>query len=109
MGLAGGYSSYAGAYDNGSWTDFGTEVWINYCVTKNDSGNVVWYGNGQQLDTGTVTAGAGIGFWSIGAYSGGSSSYAFQGQIGPIQVYTRALSAGEVLQNYQAQKERFGL
>jgi hypothetical protein len=29
--------------------------------------------------------------------------------MGPVQIYNRALSAGEVLQNYQAQKERFGL
>ncbi len=101
------YSSYKGSYDNGSWTDFGTGVWINYCVTKNDSGNVIWYGNGQQLDTGTVSAGASIGFWSIAGYIGGQSD--FEGQMGPVQVYTRALSAGEVLQNYQAQKERFGL
>ena len=33
----------------------------------------------------------------------------WNGQIGPIQIYNRALSASEVLQNYQAQKERFGL
>ena len=102
------YSSYGGSFDQGTWTSFGDEVWINYCVTKNDSGNIIWYGNGQQLDTGTApTAGASIGFWAVGAYNGGN--FAFNGQMGPVQVYTRALSAGEVLQNYQAQKERFGL
>jgi len=31
------------------------------------------------------------------------------GNMGPVQIYNRTLSAGEVLQNYQAQKERFGL
>ena len=31
------------------------------------------------------------------------------GNIGPVQIYNRALSAAEVLQNYNAQKERFGL
>ena len=102
---AGAYSSYGGSYSNGSWTSFGSGVWINYCVTKNDSGNVIWYGNGQQLSTGTVTAGASIGFWSIGGYSGGN--YDFNGQIGPVQVYTRALLASEVLQNYNALKNRF--
>ena len=30
------------------------------------------------------------------------------GNIGPVQIYNRALSAKEVLQNYNAQKERFG-
>ena len=33
----------------------------------------------------------------------------WDGQIGPINIYNRALSAGDVLQNYQAQKDRFGL
>jgi len=31
------------------------------------------------------------------------------GKIGPVQIYNRALSATEIKQNYQAQKERFGL
>ena len=30
------------------------------------------------------------------------------GNMGPVQIYNRALSAKEVLQNYNAQKERFG-
>ena len=33
----------------------------------------------------------------------------FNGQTGPINVYNRVLSAGDVLQNYNAQKGRFGL
>ena len=101
------YSSYKGSYDIGSWTSFGTGVWINYCVTKNDSGNVVWYGNGQQLDTGTVNANASIGFWSIGSYSAGG--FTLTGNIANMQVYNSALSSNEVLHNYNALKSRFGL
>jgi hypothetical protein len=33
----------------------------------------------------------------------------FQGYIALVQVYNRALSATDVLQNYNAQKTRFGL
>jgi hypothetical protein len=29
--------------------------------------------------------------------------------MGPLLVYNRTLNAAEILQNYQAQKERFGL
>ena len=36
-------------------------------------------------------------------------SYYSDGKIGPVHLYNRALSAGEVTQNYQAQKGRFGL
>ena len=42
---------------------------------------------------------------------GGFSNYQelFQGRIANVSVYNRALSATEVLQNYNAQKARFGL
>ena len=38
-----------------------------------------------------------------------SSGRYFNGQIGPILIYNRALSASEVLQNYNRLKGRFGL
>ncbi len=101
------YSSYKGSFANRSWSSFGTGNWINYCVTKNDSGNVIWYGNGQQVGTGTVTAGNSIGFWSIGAYSG--NNFELNGNIASIQVYTRVLTSTEVLHNYNSLKGRFGL
>ena len=43
----------------------------------------------------------------IGAYYGLSET--FTGKIGPVLIYNRALSAGEVLQNYNRLKGRFGL
>ena len=39
----------------------------------------------------------------------GASTWPFHGKLGPIQIYNRALSVGDALQNYQAQKGRFGL
>lgn len=42
----------------------------------------------------------------IGARNGGDS---FDGNIGPVHIYNRALSANEVLHNYNALKSRFGL
>jgi hypothetical protein len=41
------------------------------------------------------------GFWSSGEF--------FDGNIGPIRLYSQALSAAEVTQNFNAQKSRFGL
>lgn len=43
---------------------------------------------------------------NIGDVASGTS-YSYNGNIGPIQIYTRALSASEVLQNYNALKSRF--
>ncbi len=46
----------------------------------------------------------------IGKYehAGGHSRY-FNGEIGAVKIYDRALTAAEVLQNYNAIKSRFGL
>ena len=44
--------------------------------------------------------------YDIGSY--GAQNY-IDAEIGPIQVYNRALSASEVLHNYNALKGRFGL
>jgi hypothetical protein len=46
----------------------------------------------------------------IGGYTYGNGlSYLMKGNISNIQFYNRALSASEVLQNYNAQKSRFNL
>jgi len=43
----------------------------------------------------------------IGAYA--TNNYRFIGGVGPVRQYSRALSADEILKNFNAQKERFGL
>ena len=65
-----------------------------------------------------VVTGTGTGASSIGAMTditdvslgrdpyGGGRSY-LQGQIGPIQIYNKALSQSEITQNYNALKNRF--
>lgn len=45
--------------------------------------------------------------FNIGKYT--SSSFEFTGNMYLTQIYNRALSASEILQNYNAQKGRFGL
>ena len=44
----------------------------------------------------------------IGASGGGTDEF-FKGNVGFVKQYNRALSAQEVLQNYNATKGRFGL
>jgi hypothetical protein len=59
--------------------------------------NITWSG-------GALNGNGGV----IGAYWGGGSN-GFYGNIANIQIYNRALSASEVLKNYNALKGRFGL
>jgi hypothetical protein len=82
--------------------------WGHLCVVYNGS-NISIYRQGiyqdQQATTGTAnwSQGLKIGNW------GGSGGYAWLGDIATVQFYTRALSAAEITQNYNAQKSRFGL
>jgi hypothetical protein len=45
----------------------------------------------------------------IGTYSENIGLYPMDGKISNIQIYNKALTASEVLQNYDATKKRFGL
>lgn len=46
---------------------------------------------------------------AIGAFGGTGTDYPFSGSIGLVKVYNRALSAAEVLQNFNSIKGRFGV
>jgi hypothetical protein len=82
-----------------------TGVWHQLVVVRNIT-NISWYKNGVSLGSTTTSDGVNI-VSSIGSYIGGT--YALDGNIASVQIYNKALSAQEVLQNYNAQKSRFGL
>lgn len=93
---------------------FSTNTTYNAGVTFNSStGAIVAYINGSVLSSTTLTAGA-ITYAAlpliIGADYGASpvGEY-FAGTIYNVKLYNTVLSATDVLQNYNAQKTRFGL
>lgn len=85
-----------------------TNAWTHMCVTRTTS-SITWYRNGVSTGThsnpyGTLTSTTSnitIGYGYTGVY--------WQGRMAIIQSYNRGLSSSEVLQNYNAQKGRFGL
>jgi hypothetical protein len=83
-------------------------LWYNVVATYNGSQLVV-YINGVS-DT-TTSDSTGINSNSttlrIGEYQ--TTGNAYKGNIANTQIYNRALSASEILQNYNATKTRFGL
>ena len=86
-----------------------TNTWNNAVVTWNGS---VGRGYFNGVDIGALNIGANgmqISSYTIGATAGGASSHLFEGSISQTFVYSRAISAAEVLQNYNATKGRFGL
>ena len=102
-------NTYAETTSNAS--TFSTNVWYNLTVVASSAaGNVSLYINGQ-LDgsvvyNGTLKQNSGAILY-IGAEGANSRRY-WQGNIANTLIYNRALSATEVLQNYNATKSRFG-
>jgi hypothetical protein len=87
-----------------------TSVWQNITYSKNGT-TLIAYKNGSQIYT--VTGGANIFYQNNkNLQIGGCVSTAgrnFKGSISLVQIYNKVLSASEVLQNYNAQKSRYGL
>jgi len=88
-------------------------VWYNIVFTWNGS-VLSMYNNGFLLSQTTQTVNNQVltTDLTIGGYTykgaGGSLEY-FNGKIANVELHNRGLSAIEVLQNYNAQKSRFGL
>ena len=71
------------------------------------SGYKKLYLNGSEVASGTNT---GTNTGSTTRYIGGrGANFPFNGKIPLVRVYTAALTAAEVTQNFNAQKSRFGL
>ena len=84
------------------------DTWFHVACTYG-SGSKRIYINGTQVAsssglTGTIPVNTG-GLY-LGAYGPGTS-YQMNGNIAVSRVYNKALTAAEVLQNYNAQKSRF--
>lgn len=86
--------------------------WYNAILTVVSNGAVNFYLNGVLRYSNTIgfTIGFNANEANVAAYSDtGGTGELFSGLISIAQVYNRALSAAEVLQNYNALKNRFNL
>jgi hypothetical protein len=87
--------------------DLSTTSFSNLCGTY-DGSNIRLYLNttlvATQAQTGTINNG---GIARISGYD--SNAETWNGNIATFSIYNRALSATEILQNYNAVKSRFGL
>ena len=98
---------------NGAWntvvgaTSLSLNTWYFAAVTYSDSTGWKLYLNGREDGTSaSTTTFNGNQEISIGSYSTANN---FTGRIASVQVYNRALSAAEIVQNYNATKRRYGL
>ena len=121
FGVTNGKLNYNNAKNTGEWstsqyystTSVNDGNWKYINVTHNKTNELVsLYINGV-LDSTFNNSSIGVyNQWGATAFNTLCRGYGgdyFNGTIGVIQIYGRALSASEVLQNYNAQKGRFGL
>lgn len=114
MSAGGGYISYA-FRPNWAWvgsTAFNTNQWYHTMLTYDQSYQRL-YVNGVQVYSAALSGAIGNVYSEalrIGARGGNGAAYGFfNGQIPVVKVYNRALSAGEVKQNYNHYKTRYNL
>jgi len=95
------------AYKNNSWTE------ATFVMNGSTVSNWVLYINGTQvsapLESGSVSSLSGSGISNAVALTIGTRAFGsyFSGQISSAKIYNRALSSTEVLQNYNATKNRY--
>lgn len=120
FGVTNGKLNYNNASKNDNWRQYNSNQSVNdgnwkyLSVTFNKSTDIVsLYINGSLDSTYNNESSGGqydpwtfMGFNVIGRGYGGDY---FDGTISVVMVYDASLTSSEVLQNYNAQKERFGL
>jgi hypothetical protein len=89
-------------------SNFTTNVWYNITALYNGSQTQLFV-NGSLVATSTGKSGTISGTNNILLGKSNGNEYYLNGSMASIQLYNRALTQTEVLQNYNAQKSRFGL
>jgi hypothetical protein len=95
-----------------SATTFPIATWVNLVGVYTVGGSQVLYRNGviDIATTGPVTISYSAQVVSVGTrVFNGTYQYPWNGRISNALIYNRALTATEVLQNYNSTKSRFGL
>jgi len=100
-----------GGFGSGKGIQITTSVWQNIVYCKNGT-SLLGYMNGTQVYTGTATDST-VSYpinrnLRVGNYVQ-DASRGFTGNIATAQIYNRALSATEVLQNFVALRGRYGI
>ena len=101
----------AGGFGTGRGIQITNSTWQNLTYTKSGT-SVIGYLNGNQVASYTATS-ATVSYlnrdFKIAGAVSGSNSRPYRGKISNTQIYNRALSATEILQNYNQLKSRFNL
>jgi hypothetical protein len=99
-----------GANSDGKYFQFpqlNLNQWSNLVMTRDVGNSVRVYLNGIGSTSNPQSHSNTIQLNQIGRFSGFTNQYNVKGSIGEVKIYNRALSASEVVQNYNASKKRY--
>jgi hypothetical protein len=106
----GGYAGGGNNFGSKTYT-FINGIWYNITATVNSSSQGTLFINGVQQGTSVTFSNLNLSNTTnnlqVGMYL--SNNFFFNGNNSQTQIYNRALSSSEVLQNYNATKSKFGL
>jgi hypothetical protein len=93
---------------------FTANTWVQMVYVWDKSNNMIYtYSNGELKQTKNITISGGILNATtnlyLGSYNGGEYAQNFNGQMGTVRLYKKALNATEVLNNYNSNKATYGL
>ena len=81
--------------------------WSHLLLTRDASNNTSVYLNGIGSTSNSQSYSNTLQMNQIGRYSAFTNIYNIKGSIGEVKIYNRALSASEVLQNYNASRKKY--
>jgi hypothetical protein len=92
----------------------GLNTWVQMVYVWDITNSMLYtYSNGVLKQSRAITISGGIRNGTtnlfIGSYNGGEYSQYYTGQIGIVRLYSKALTAAEVLKNFNANKIVYGL
>jgi hypothetical protein len=93
---------------------FTANTWVQMVYVWDKSNNMIYtYSNGELKQTKNITISGGILNATtnlyLGSYNGGEYAQNFDGQMGTVRLYKKALNATEVFNNYNSNKATYGL
>ena len=101
------YSAIHLFLDSGS--SIALNTWYNIVCLYNQTQGII-YINGSLSNSASYTGGFdATSYWNLGVGNRTTEGAPMNGKIASVQIYNRALSASEVLSNWNAMKGRFGL
>jgi hypothetical protein len=103
-----------GSFVNSTTYQTSLNVWVQvvYVWTNVASNNIQTYINGSSIGNVNHALASLLNTPAnlyVGSYNGGEFSQWFNGRIGVTRLYNMALASAQVLQNYNAEKSKYGL